>query len=147
MRRPVAFASLLSLSALAAVAVAAPEAVGPVRARVIDVHDGDTITIEAEPWPGDRKLTEARLDGIDAPELRRGPCPEAGQAARDYLAGLVAGKTVMLSNIRPDKYGTRIHAFPVLAKVTIDGRDVAAEMVNAGMARPYFGKGRAGWCP
>lgn len=146
MRSLTAAAALLAVSGLAAVALARTETPGPVWARVVEVHDGDTITVEAEPWPGDRKLTDARIDGIDAPETR-GACPDAGRAARDYLAGLVAGKRVVLTEITPDKYGTRVHAFPVRARIFVDGRDVAAEMIRAGMARAYSGRGRAGWCP
>jgi|GEM_PF-3276945 len=120
---------------------------GPVLAKVVSCHDGDTCTVQAEPWPGDLKIVEVRIDGINAAELK-GPCPQAAEQAQVRLAELVVGTTVVLTDVQPDKYGRRSHAFPVRAKVaTQDGRDVAALMIGAGLAEAYHGRGKARWCP
>ena len=37
-------------------------------------YDGDTLTVDAEPWPGLTARTSVRVDGIDTPEIR-GRCP------------------------------------------------------------------------
>src|SRR5438105_9812556 len=61
---------------------------GFLRAQVVSVHDGDTITVLI-----DNHLEKIRLIGIDAPKLDQVPW---GVQARDALRGLVDGKTVRL---------------------------------------------------
>jgi hypothetical protein len=61
--------------------------------------------------------------------------------ARDYTRALVAGKIVTLSAIQPDKYRKRVDAY-----VSINGRDLGDALIAAGLARPYTGGHRAGWC-
>jgi micrococcal nuclease len=39
-----------------------------------------------------------------------------------------------------DRYGRS------LARVTVDGEDLAVVMVREGLARPYRGEKRASWC-
>ena len=51
------------------------------------------------------------------------------------------GQRVILTNIAREKYGR------ALADVTLeDGTSVAELMMEAGLARPYEGGRRAGWC-
>ena len=42
---------------------------GPVSAEIIEVIDGDTILVDASPWPQQTIEVYVRLRGIDAPEL------------------------------------------------------------------------------
>ena len=56
-----------------AIAGTAPTITGPVAAKVIKVYDGDTITVEAYPWPGITANASVRVDGVDTPEIR-GKC-------------------------------------------------------------------------
>lgn len=116
---------------------------GPILADVVRTIDGDSLEVRARPWPGMVMETSVRLRGLDAPELR-GKCAaekEAAQRARQAPAGL-AGPRVTLEQVEPDKYGGR-----VLARViSADGRDVAALMIASGLARPYDGGARRGWC-
>ena len=117
---------------------------GPVAADVIRVIDGDTLALRARIWIGIDIVVNARIRGIDAPELR-GRC-EAEKAkaeeARARLDGLAAGRTVRLRQIENDKYAGRVLA----DIVTDDGTDLAAAMLESGLARPYDGGGRAPWC-
>ncbi len=39
---------------------------GPINARVVSVYDGDTMTVDAEPWPGLTARTTVRVAGVDA---------------------------------------------------------------------------------
>jgi len=118
---------------------------GPVPAEVVRVVDGDTLTVRAHVWLGQRVEVEVRLAGIDAPELR-GRCPresELARAAQRAIEGMVATAAVRLREVRHDKYGGR-----VLARVeTADGRDLGAALVQRGLARRYDGGRREGWCP
>ena len=138
--------TVLALAAIihAAIPGAAETLPGPVRARVLQVIDGDTIAVQARIWLGQDVDIHVRLTGIDAPELK-GKCAaerRAAEQAREALAKLVLPGEVILSDIRYDKFGGR-----VLARVAaLDGTDVANALLTMHLARPYDGKARAGWC-
>src|SRR4029453_17477521 len=133
MIRPIALA-LIALTYNAATAVE------PVTVKVLSCYDGDTCRLEREILPGRDRV---RLANADTPEIQ-GQCQdEIDRAimARDYTRALVAGKVVTLTAIEPDKYRKRIDAY-----VSIDGRDLGSALIAAGLARPYSGGHRAGWC-
>lgn len=117
---------------------------GPFAADVVEVVDGDTLEVRVQIWLGQDVITRVRMTGIDTPELR-GKCPAEkamAQAAKEMLARLVADGGVVLRDVSYDKYGGR-----VLAVVsTRDGRNLAELLIAAGLARPYGGTARAGWC-
>lgn len=117
---------------------------GPVEARVLDVHDGDTFLAEALVWPGHTVTVSVRVRGIDAPEIRSRCDAErlAASRARDGLAALMAAGPVSISNVAGAKYYGRVLADVVSA----DGLPIAAAMLARGLARPYSGGRRDGWC-
>jgi endonuclease YncB( thermonuclease family) len=87
------------------------------------VHDGDTIRI------GD---TRVRVWGIDAPELKQkctqnGKIIKCGPIAADALRTIINGQP--LTCTKKDMSYKR-----VVAICTVNGRDIAAEMVQIGMA-------------
>jgi endonuclease YncB( thermonuclease family) len=43
---------------------------GPIPAEVLEVVDGDTLTVRALIWLGQVVETNVRVDGIDTPEIR-----------------------------------------------------------------------------
>jgi endonuclease YncB( thermonuclease family) len=135
-------ASLLTLLLAATPALATPFE-GPVRARVVKVLDGDTFLAEAELWPGQSLRIHVRLRGIDAPE-KRARCAaerEMAAAAREALARHL-GDEVRISNIAGAKYYGRVLADVSAAR----GVDVSRLMLADGLARPYAGGRRGGWC-
>jgi endonuclease YncB( thermonuclease family) len=83
-----------------------------------------------------------RIAGLDAPEIQ-GRCARERRlavAARDRLQGLVAGG-VTIRSLGEDRYGR------TLARVRDrGGRDVARVLIAEGLARPYEGGRRRGWC-
>lgn len=117
---------------------------GPVVAAVLEVIDGDTVVVRARIWLGQDVETRVRLAGADAPEIKA-RCEQERQlarTARDFVRGQVASGRVSLRDIRYDKYGRR-----VLARViTPEGEDLAESLIRHGLARPYGGVARAGWC-
>ena len=118
---------------------------GPVRARIERVVDGDTIAVRARIWIGQEIAVMVRVRGIDAPEARGACGAERALAGRAtaLLAAATGTGDVTLTNITGDKYFGR-----VLATVTTaEGRDVAAALLAAGLARPYQGEARIAWCP
>ncbi|MEQ1952357.1 thermonuclease family protein [Mesorhizobium yinganensis] len=117
---------------------------GPVEARVLSVLDGDTFMAEAHVWPGQFVRINVRIRGVDAPEMK-GRCASERQAARqarDVLTLMLGEEPVIISNIGGAKYYGR-----VLADVfTSDGEEVARVLIEEGLARPYHGGKRQGWC-
>lgn len=117
---------------------------GPLAAEVVEIVDGDTIAVRVHVWLGQLVETRVRLLGVDAPELRGRCAEERGRAerAREWLRERIGRGEVVLRDIRFDKYGGR-----VLAQVeTASGEDLARELLAEGLARPYRGGRRAGWC-
>ena len=117
---------------------------GPVFASVLNVYDGDTIEVLAKVWPGHQINVRVRIRGIDAPEIRSKCSSEhfAALSARDRLREFIAGKPVLLTDIKGGKYFGR-----VLANVkTHSGQNVKKVLLATGLVRPYRGKRRAGWC-
>lgn len=117
---------------------------GPVAADVIRVIDGDTLALRARIWVGLDITVNARIRGIDAPELN-GRCDREksmAQAARAHLAAVVGVGRVRLRQIENDKYAGRVLA----DIVTDDGANLRDAMLESGFARPYDGGGRDPWC-
>jgi len=111
---------------------------GPYPAKVIDVHDGDTIffdidlgfdhMIVARGWDGSDRLS-CRVFGINAPELKT----KAGKDALTYALTLIkVGDICKVTSHGWDKYGGRFDG-----EVTLpDGRDFAQLMLSSGHAVP-----------
>lgn len=95
------------------------------------VADGDTLVVLPDQA---HEAVKLRIEGIDAPER----CQPGGEASRDALIQWVHRKTVQVIAQGTDTYGR------VLGRVEIDGRDVGAEMVAAGMAWAYRFRSSAG---
>lgn len=129
----------LTLAFVTPVTAASRQIDGPVAAEIIKVIDGDTVLVEAMPWPDHRVSTYVRLRGIDAPELRS-KCPdfrEAALRAKSELTSLLDGHlTVQLTAISGDKYFGRVVADLSLQ----DGTRPADRLLTAGLAEPYTGK-------
>lgn len=87
--------------------------------KVVDVHDGDTITVLVN-----TKQYKVRLDGIDAPEAKQA----FGEVSRKSLAAMVAGKDVTVTWTEKDHWGR------TLGKVSAAGLDANLAQVKAGMA-------------
>lgn len=117
---------------------AAEKIAGPVTAELIRVIDGDTVLVNAMPWPDHQVKTYVRLRGIDAPELKS-RCPAVRSAALEAQSILTellkASPVVALTEISGDKYYGRVVAALTLA----DGSDPAAALLSAGLVNPYRG--------
>ncbi len=112
--------------------------------QLVRVYDGDTITVDINGWPpiiGDD--ISIRVRGLDTPEIR-GKCDtekEMAQNARNRLQQLLeASELITLVDYERGKY------FRLVATVMADGKDVAETLIGEGLARPYDGGKREGWC-
>ena len=113
--------------------------------RVVRIVDGDTFHATAPIWPGISISTAVRVDGADTPETYRPGCPEErakGREATDMLAALLTDADIV--TIVDPRYGR--WAGRVVARVEADGRDVALDLIEAGLAVPYDGTGERNWC-
>lgn len=134
--------ALLILAVMAAVfiteATARDEISGPVAAEILRVIDGDTLLVEAQPWPQQKMEVYVRIRGIDAPELKS-KCErirEAGFDAQRALEALAArSRRIQLTRISGDKYFGRIVADVLLS----DGRNAGADLLLAGLVQTYDG--------
>ncbi|MDN5843675.1 MAG: thermonuclease family protein [Alcaligenaceae bacterium] len=91
--------------------------------RVVRVADGDTFTLLVN-----RTRERVRMASIDAPEISHGsdrPGQDHGQAARQALAGMIAGKTLTLRCYEQDRYGRNICDVPLPGGSTV-GRELVA---------------------
>lgn len=115
---------------------------GPYRATPYSVYDGDTFRAHINIWLGQTVSMPIRIDGIDTPEKRTKCTHEKALAleAKAALEELLKGD-VELTNVRYGKWAGR-----VLARVTVNGVDVADVLISKGLARPYDGGKRQGWC-
>jgi micrococcal nuclease len=102
-----------------------------VPARVVQVHDGDTITVVCDlGWKINCQVS-VRIAHINAPELAT---PEGKAADAFVLTFCKAGDEVTLTSHSLDKYGR------TLGSITLtDGRDFGTIMLAAGAALPYEG--------
>jgi micrococcal nuclease len=109
---------------------------GPVEAELISVIDGDTLLVNARPWPQHSIAVLVRIRGIDAPEMksRCKTARRAAERAKQALSHLATGR-IRLTNISGDKYFGRIVADVTTEKDT----DVAAAMIGSGLAHTYDG--------
>jgi micrococcal nuclease len=109
---------------------------GPVQAELISVIDGDTLLVEAAPWPQHKITVLVRIRGIDAPELKAkcDSARRAAQRAKAQLADLAHGR-IRLTNIAGDKYFGR-----VVADVSAEGvADIGSSLLAQGLVRSYDG--------
>jgi len=119
---------------------------GPVSAEVIRVIDGDTLALRAHIWLGQDITVNARIRGIDAPEMH-GKCEREkhmAEAARLRLVAAAGNGKLRLTRIENDKYAGR-----VLADVITDaGTNLGAAMLESGSSAPMTAAGAtrgAGW--
>ena len=137
------------LAAALLLALSAPSVAGatcydwPLRAP--PAYDGDTIRITMPGLPAELSEMLVRVADVDTPEIR-GKCESEKASAiraRDFvIRSLAEARSVSFCNPKWGKYGKR-----VVADVMIDGKSLAATLIERGLGRAYSGDRRKGWCP
>lgn len=124
------------------VLIVLPASAADIGARVID---GDTIKVPMASVVGIPSIVSVRFIGVNAPEIH-GKCDKEkalAQAAKAYVEQrLKAAKSVTITFVQWDKYAR------VDAKLTLDGVDLATDLVKNGYAVAYSGGARDPlfWC-
>lgn len=101
--------------------------------------DGDTCTVALPDVPPFVQQQSLRFQGFDTPELHRPACPaEAAlaEAAHQTTLAYMQGDAVLQTQGRRDRYGRLLVAAPELRR----------QLIAVGLARPYDGSKRRGWC-
>lgn len=114
--------------------------------KVLAVKDGDTLAVELPGLPAPLNPVAVRVRGIDTPETGgRARCDAerrlAARATAFTRSALQHGREIAFGAPAWDKYGGRIDA-----DVWIDGELLGERLISAGLARPYDGGKRKGWC-
>ncbi|MGO1121263.1 thermonuclease family protein [Rhodovibrionaceae bacterium A322] len=109
-------------------------------------YDGDTVYISMPGLPAPLAAMSVRLIGLDTPEKgRRAKCEAEklkAEKARQFLeTHLREAETYAFCAPRWGKYAGR-----VLADLEVDGKSATRLLIDAGLARPYDGGKRQGWC-
>lgn len=92
-------------------------------AQIVNIADGDTLTVLAS----DQTRYKIRLQGIDAPEKKQA----FGQACKTSLMRLSDDQAAQVEAFKQDRYGR------IVAKVTVNGKDLALEQIKAGCGWHY----------
>lgn len=100
--------------------------------QVVNVSDGDTITVRRDNGP----QVKVRFYGIDCPEKAQ----PYGQKARDLTASMVAGRTVDIQEKDVDRYGR------IVGLVSIDGANLNESIVRNGFAWVYLQYCKESFC-
>lgn len=113
------------------------------KAKVVDVHDGDTITIVFRPYTEKIQLC-ARMNGYDSPELHprknianRNAEILAAEAAKNALKNKIGEKIVEIECHPFDKYGR------LLVTVHYEGININNWMMTEGHGYAYAGGTKA----
>lgn len=97
-------------------------------ATVIEVHDGDTVTLRCNFRDFDFPL---RFASVDAPELSTG---EPGAESRDWLKDMVEGQDVL---VRVDRFNRVGKYGRLLGDLVLNGMNIGEMMVHLGLCVPF----------
>jgi endonuclease YncB( thermonuclease family) len=112
---------------------------------IISVYDGDTMRVNLTSPKGlpdlISKNVSIRFDGIDTPEIRGNSrrLTKIAKEAKAYTEKrLREGNIIILTRVQRGKY------FRILAEVEVDGSNLNQELLDKGLAKPYFGGSKIG---
>ncbi|MBX9831410.1 thermonuclease family protein [Candidatus Babeliales bacterium] len=110
--------------------------------KLVKVYDGDTFTVQVDGWPEIIREVSVRVFGIDTPEMKdKDPVvKQKAQEAKEFSKGVLeAAKVIELRELQRDKY------FRILAKVYVDGQNLAEMLIAANLAVSYDGGTKQNW--
>lgn len=105
------------------------------KAKVLDVHDGDTITAEVDLGFRVTVVIKIRFYGINTPEIV-GPTKDAGLKSKQRVVDLLLGKEILIKTHKDkqEKYGRW------LADIYLPNLlpSINQLLINEGLAVPYM---------
>lgn len=108
--------------------------------------DGDTVEVYIDQLPKHLSKYKIRVYGVDTPEKGwRAECDseaklaiKASKFTEDFIS---SGHQVYFDLKKHDKYGGRI-----LGDIIVDGKSLRYSLIDAGLAREYYGDKKKSWC-
>lgn len=132
---------------------------GPFKAHFFKTLDGDSLTARVYVWPSIALETEVRIRGVDAPEISAAKCLKErnnGVRAEWRVNTLLTTRNltkkdfgaypIELENVSFGKYAGRVIADVFVVTKKGVRKSVGQELLKMGLARPYYGSKRKGWC-
>jgi micrococcal nuclease len=111
-------------------------------ADVLEVYDGDTLTVTIDLGFSLTVKTKVRLMGIDTAEMKSED-PEVKKlaiASRDFIRSQALDKKVLLKSHKPDKYGRALADIWTLdAQWQPAPKTLSEMMIEQGFAKAYDG--------
>lgn len=112
---------------------------------IVEVVDGDTIRLLVPNLPSAVQYFSIRIKGVDTPELPpKAKCVEEASLAlqaRQFTWNFLKQGPIHIEALKPDKYGNRW-----LGDVFAKNENLSEALLKAGLAQPYKGDKRQGWC-
>lgn len=117
---------------------------GNFRCKVVDVYDGDTVTIVIYNKFGFEKH-KLRMYGYDSPEIKpklnlpnREQEIEKAKKAKKYLSDLVLNKIFKFESMGYDKYGRLLGKLYII-NLCSDNIEINQLMIDSNYGYPYYG--------
>ncbi len=117
---------------------------GPYNATVREVIDAETIKFDVAIWPGEQKLIEIGVLGVDSPSLV-GRCDAEELLAKEALEMTLAfiGTQARLTDVRQSASNGKFYA-----KIRNKrGKLLSDTLIESGYGVPYVKGEKASWCP
>lgn len=116
----------------------------PFYATVIDVYDGDTITVGTNKKNSQGRYIKfsIRIAGIDCAEMKGGTesTRDKARKAKEYVTRRIFHQQVLIKPTnQKEKFGR------MLAEVIYDGSSIAEELIEARLAHRYDGGEKIEW--
>lgn len=114
--------------------------------KILRIIDGDTFIVSAPFLPDPlKKERPLRLSNIDTPNIKRwANCDkeyQLGEKAKHYAEHLIKkAKKQTVRIVGYDKYGR------FLGQIILDGKSLSDSLIEAKLARPYYGGKKQSWC-
>ena len=118
-----------------------------VKCKVIDVYDGDTITV-IFPFHGVYYKDKLRLFGINTPEIRTRDLEEkkAGKESKKILSDWILNKCITVEFKHKEKYGRQLGCIYNCDCTDLQySNSINQQMCDQGFALPYDGSGKKQW--
>lgn len=111
------------------------------KGELIKVIDGDTVDILVDLGFNLLHKIRVRLDGINTPESRTSDLREKaeGLRAKKFTKNFLEGNAISIFTMKTGKYGR------YLARLKVNGVDLADSLLGAELAREYHGEKRKSW--
>ncbi len=117
---------------------------GPYNATVREVIDAETIKFDVAIWPGEQKLIEIGVLGVDSPSIE-GECDAEKLLAKEAaeMTLVFIGNQVRLSDVRQSATNGNFYA-----KIRNKrGKLLSDILIESGYGVPYVKGEKASWCP